>query len=184
MVERSCEWWHGTAVARSSPVMHGRKPQVDLKATRAVGGRPGALHLSSDGAQLFVFDSSTPRVTVLGTAGWEVLRTFELDVPGAADLFFLAGFEDSLYVGGLPGKVAVVNAATRKYAGAVPCAGDACEMAVLPEQRHAVLSTATPVGGMIEFVGLGAHADLGRLELPMPPVRGTLALQVSRGFGA
>jgi hypothetical protein len=168
----------------SSSVMHGRKPQVDLKATRAVGGRPGALSLSPDGAQLFVFDSSTPRVTVLGTAGWEVLRTFELDVPGAGDPFFLAGFEDSLYVGGLPGKVAVVNAATRKYAGAVPCAGEACEMAVLPQQRQAVLSTATLGGGTIEFVGLRGHADLGRLELPMPPVRGTLALQVSRGFGA
>jgi hypothetical protein len=113
-----------------------------------------------------------------------VLRTFELDVPGAGDPFFLAGFEDSLYVGGLPGKVAVVSAATRKYAGAVPCAGEACEMVVLPQQRQAVLSTATPVGGTIEFVGLGTHSDLGRLELPMPPVRGTLALQVSRGFGA
>jgi DNA-binding beta-propeller fold protein YncE len=164
--------------------MNGRKPQVDLKAIRAVGGRPGALHLSPDGTQLFVFDSSAPRVTVLGTAGWEVLRTFELDVPGTADPFFLAGFQDSLYVGGLPGKVAVVDATARKYAGAVSCAGEACEMKIIPQLRQAVLSTATPGGGTVELLSLSPLAGMGRFDLPMPPVRGTLALQLSRGYGA
>jgi hypothetical protein len=164
--------------------MDGRKPQVDLKATRATGGRPGALHLSPDGAQLFVFDSGTPRVTVLGTAGWEVLRTFELDVPRSADPFFLAGWRDILYVGGLPGQVAAVCASSRKFAGAVPCEGDACEMAVLREARQAVLTTATPRGGSVEFLSLSPLASTGRVPLPMPPVRGTLAIQVSRGYGA
>ncbi|HLY11604.1 MAG TPA: hypothetical protein VKW04_20045 [Planctomycetota bacterium] len=157
---------------------------MDLKAIRAVGGRPGALHLSPDGSQLFVFDSSTPRVTVLGTAGWEVLSTFDLDLPVAADPFLLAGFQDSLYVGGLPGKVAVIDAATRKYAGAFPCVGEACEMKILPQLRQAVISTATARGGAIELVSLDPQARMGRLDLPMPPVRGTLALQASRGYGA
>lgn len=178
------ESWHGMSVAIDHDVMNGRKPQVDLNAIRAVGGRPGALHLSPDGTQLFVFDSSTPHVTVLGTAGWEVLSTFELDVPQAADPFFLAGFQDSLYIGGLPGKAAVIDAATRKYAGVVPCAGDACEMRLLPALRQAVLSAATPGGGAIELVSLSPLDGLGRFELPMAPVRGTLALQLSRGYGA
>lgn len=165
-------------------MMEGRKPQVDLKATRTVGGRPGALHLSPDGSQVFVFDSSSPRVTVLGAAGWDVIRSFDLELPSAGDPFFLAGCEDSLYVGGLPGKVAVVDAATRKYAGAVPCVGDACELKIIPELRQAVLSTATADGGTIELLSLAPFAGMGRLDLPMPPVRGTLSLQVSRGYGA
>ena len=40
-----------------------------MKSARTVGGRPGALHLSPDGSQVHVFDSSSPRVTVLGAAG-------------------------------------------------------------------------------------------------------------------
>src|SRR6185295_17331151 len=82
------------------------------------------------------------------------------------------------------GKVAVIDAATRRYAGAVPCVGDACEMKFIPESRQAVLVTATPGDGAIEFVSLSPLATLGRLELPMPPVRGTLTLMPWRGLGA
>src|SRR5258708_24310605 len=98
------------AVAISASMMEGRKPQVDLKATRTVGGRPGALHLSSDGSQVFVFDSSSPRVTVLGAAGWDVIRSFHLELPSARDPFFLACYAESLYIGGPLGKVDVIGA--------------------------------------------------------------------------
>jgi DNA-binding beta-propeller fold protein YncE len=164
--------------------MEGRKPQVDLRATRVVGGRPGALHLSSDGTRVYVFDSSAPRVTVLGAAGWDVLGTYPLELPSAGEPFFLGGGEDSLYFGGLLGKVAVLDAATLRYTGAVPCVGDACEMRVLPEVRQAVVSTATAGGGTIELLSLAPLAAMGRLELPMQPVRGTLAIHVTRGYGA
>ena len=174
--------WHVRCY--SYVVMNGRKPQVDLKATRAVGGRPGALHLSPDGSQLFVFDSGSPRVTVLGAAGWEVLCTFDLSLPSASEPFFVAGFDDSLYVGGLPGKVAVIDAAVHRYAGSVGCDGHVCEMKVIPQLRQAVLTTAVADGGAIELLSLAPLASMGRLELPMQPVRGTLALQVSRGYGA
>src|SRR5579862_6709964 len=130
-------------VARSLAMMEGRKPQVDLNAARTVGGRPGALHPSPDGSQLLVFDSISSRVTVLGTAGWDVLRTFELELPSAGEPFFLAGGEDSIYLGGLLGKVAVVDVARGKYAGAIPSVGEACEMKILPRLRQAVLCTAT-----------------------------------------
>ncbi|MBV8880167.1 MAG: hypothetical protein JO332_09405, partial [Planctomycetaceae bacterium] len=126
----------------------------------------------------------TPRVTVLGAAGWEVLCTFDLELPLGAEPFFLGGSVDALYVGGLPGKVAAIDAATHRYAGAVPCLGDACEMMVIPPLRQAVVSSATADGGAIELLSLAPFAAMGRLELPMPPVRGTLALQVSRGYGA
>src|SRR5258708_714020 len=95
------------AVAISASMMEGRKPQVDLKATRTLRGPPGALPLSSAGSHGFVFDSSSPRVTA-----------------AAAD------------------------------------------------------------AGTIELLSLAALAGMGRLELPMPPVRGTLSLHVSRGCGA
>ncbi|HVR83420.1 MAG TPA: hypothetical protein VMU54_03855 [Planctomycetota bacterium] len=165
-------------------MMEGRKPQVDLNAARTVGGRPGALHPSPDGSQLLVFDSVSSRVTVLGTAGWDVLRTFELELPSAGEPFFLAGGEDSIYLGGLLGKVAVVDVARGNYAGAIPSVGEACEMKILPRLRQAVLCTATAGGGAVEFLSLCPLASLGRLELPMQPVRGTLALHVSRGYGA
>jgi len=165
--------------------MEARKPQVDLNATRAVGGRPGALHLSADGSQLFVMDSGAPRVTVLGAASWEVLCTFDLSLPLGAEPFFLAGFEESLYVGGLPGKVVVFDGAAQRTTGAVSVDGDACEMKVLPQVRQAVVSTATEDGrGAIELLSLAPLARMGRLDLPMPPVRGTLALHPSRGYGA
>jgi hypothetical protein len=57
-------------------------------------------------------------------------------------------------------------------------------MKILPQLRQAVVSSATADGGAIELVSLAPLAAMGRLELPMPPVRGTLALQVSRGYGA
>ena len=79
-------------------------------------------------------------------------------------------------------RVAATN--SWKYAGAVPCVGDACEMKIIPPLRQAVLSTATEQGGTIELLSLAPFAGMGSLELPMQPVRGTLVLQVSRGYGA
>jgi DNA-binding beta-propeller fold protein YncE len=165
-------------------VNEGRKPQVDLKAACAVAGRPGAMHLSPDGSRLYLFDAGTSKVTVVGVSGWTVHKTFDLEVPSAAEPFFLGGFEESLFVGGLMGKVAVIDGATRRYAGAVSSVGDACEMKFIRDSRQAVLTTATGSAGAIEFVSLSPLATLGRLELPMAPVRGTLTLLPWRGLGA
>jgi len=164
--------------------MEARKPELDLKATCAVGGRPGAVHVSPDGSRLYVNDQAAPRVTVVGTAGWQVLESFPLALPWGSEPFFLGAFEETFFLGGMRDKVAFMDAASRRYTGAIPCVGDACELQVIPELRQAVLTTATGDAGTIELLSLSPPANLGRLELPMPPVRGTLALLPSRGLGA
>jgi DNA-binding beta-propeller fold protein YncE len=164
--------------------MEARKPELDLKATCAVGGRPGAVHVSPDGSRLYVIDQAAPGVTVVGTAGWQVLESFSLQLPWGSEPFFLGAFEETLFLGGMRDKVAFMDAASRRYTGAIPCVGDACELQVIPELRQAVLTTATGDAGTIELLSLSPPANLGRLELPMPPVRGTLALLPSRGLGA
>jgi len=164
--------------------MEARKPQLDLKETCTVGGRPGAVHGVPDGSRIFIFDQALPRVTVVGVAGWQVLDRFDLELPSAADPYFLGAFEEMLFIGGLMGKVALIDSSSRRYAGAIPCVGDACEFRVISELRQAVLTTATGDGGTIELVSLEPLASMGRLPLPMPPVRGTLTLNPSRGLGA
>lgn len=164
--------------------MEARKPQLEFKAACPVGGRPGSVHASPDGSKLFIFDQALPRVTVLGVAGWKVLETFDLELPDASDPFFLGAFEETFFIGGSMGKVVLIDSTTRRYAGAIPCAGDACEFRVLPELRQAVLTTATGDAGTIELLSLAPTASLERLDLPMQPVRGTLILLPSRGLGA
>src|SRR4051812_10090700 len=116
--------------------MEARKPELDLKATCAVGGRPGAVHLSPDGSRLYVIDQALPRVTVLGTVGWQVLESFPLELPSASEPFFLGAFEETFFLGGMPNKVAFMDPLSRRYTGAIPCVGDACELQVIPELRQ------------------------------------------------
>jgi hypothetical protein len=142
------------------------------------------LFVSPDGSQLFVFDQERALVTALSTTSWERLERVDLAASGSVAPRFLGGFEDQMFLGGLPGKVDVFSAASRRYSGAIPCSGEACDLAILPELRQAVLATACGAEGLIEFVGLAASRAASRVELPLTPLRGTLALLPNRGLGA
>jgi hypothetical protein len=157
---------------------------MDLKASCAVGGRPGALFLSPDGSQLYVFDQELPHVTVIGVARWKIVGQFPLASPSSGIPFFLGGFEDSIFIGGLFWKVERFDASSRSPNGFFLCKGEACDLAFLPESRQAVLTTVFGDGGFIELLALEPHQTLSRMDLPLPPVRGTLALLPQRGLGA
>jgi hypothetical protein len=151
---------------------------MDLKTSCAVGGRPGALHVSPDGSRLTVFDQEATRMSVVGVASWQLLESVDLGLP------FIAGFGESLFLRGRPGKVEVFNAAARRFSGAIPCCGDACDVAFLPELRQAVLTSATGRDGHVDLVALSPVQSMARMELPLPPVRDSLALLPSHGLGA
>lgn len=157
---------------------------MDLRGACAVGGRPGALHISPDGSQLFVFDQHRAQMSIVGVASWQLLAQIDLAQPQASSPFYLAGFEESIFLGGLPGKVGIFNAASRRLGGAIPCVGDACDLAILPESRQAVIATASGRDGFIDLAGLSPVQTLARMELPLPPVRGSLALLARHGLGA
>jgi len=165
-------------------VKEARKPQMDLRASCDVGGRPGSLFVSPDGAQLFVVDRVSGQVSAVSVALWAQLERIDLARPGSPALTSLGGFEDSMFLAGLPGKVDVFSAATRRSSGAIPCSGGACDLAVLPELRQAVLTTASGKAGFLELLDLGSGRSIGRMELPLPPARETLALLPNRGLGA
>src|SRR6187549_398790 len=74
--------WHGPCYTYT--VMEARKPELDLKATCGVGGRPGALHVSPDGSRLYVIDQAAPRATVVGTPASQVLASFALELPSGS----------------------------------------------------------------------------------------------------
>ena len=149
-----------------------------------VGGRPASLFVSQDGSQLFVFDREKPQVTAIGVSTWQVLERVDLSRSGASAPVFLAGFQDSMFLGGRPGKVDVFSAASRRFSGAIPCSGDVCDLAILPELHQAVLTTVSGNEGSIELVGLSPFHTVARMELPLPPVRETLALLPRQGLGA
>lgn len=175
---------NGMGVAIAMDVNEGRKPQMDLKGACGVGGRPGVMRVSADGSQLLVFDQDRAQLSIVGVAAWQLLDRIDLAHPQASSPFFLAGFEDSIFLGGLPGKVGIFSAASRRHSGAIPCAGDVCDLAILPESRQAILATASGRDGFIDLVGLSPVQTLARLDLPLPPVRGSLALLARRGLGA
>src|SRR5438552_7800758 len=139
-----------------------------------VGGRPGSLFVSPDGSQLFVFDQERALVSVLSISTWERLDRVDLNRAGSSAPTFLGGFKDSMFLGGLSGKVDVFSAASRRYSGAIPCSGEARDLAILPELRQAVLATAVGNRGLIELVGLAPVQPVARMELPLEPVSGTL----------
>src|SRR5688572_30174229 len=126
--------WHGHCYR--DDVNEARKPQMDLKASCPVGGRPGALHVSPDGSRLHVFDQEDSRLSVVGVASWQLLEKVDLGLP------FIAGFGESIFLRGTAGKVEVFDAASRRFSGSILCSGDACDVAFLPELRQAVLTTA------------------------------------------
>jgi hypothetical protein len=165
-------------------VEEARTPQMDLKASCTVGGRPGALIVSSDGAQLFAFDQTRPEMSVVGVSGWRVIDRVDLSRPGASQPRVLGGFEDAVFLGGLPGAVRVFSAASRRELGSIPCSGDACDLGILAELRRAVVASASDSQGRIDLVGLPSQEPVGRLGLPLRPVPGSLALLPSQGLGA
>jgi DNA-binding beta-propeller fold protein YncE len=175
------EWHEGCYIA---DVNEGRKPQMDLRGACAVGGRPGVLRVSPDGSQLLVFDQDRARMSIVGVAAWRLLEQVDLAPSPASSPFYLAGFEDSIFLGGLPGKVGIFSAASRRYSGAIPCVGDVCDLAILPESRQAVVATASGREGFIDLAGLSPVRTLARMDLPLPPVRGSLALLPRHGLGA
>src|SRR4030095_12623239 len=170
---------NGTGVAIDAIVNETRKPQMDLRGACAVGGRPGAMLVSPDGSRLFVFDQDRAQVSIVGVAAWQLLGKADL----ASFRFFLAGFEDSIFLGGLPGTVGIFNAASLRRVGAIPCAGDACDLAILPESRQAVLSAASGRQGFLDLVGLSPVRTVARMEMPLPPVCGSLPLLPRPGAG-
>jgi hypothetical protein len=157
---------------------------MDLRASCDVGGRPGSLFVSPDGAQLFVVDRGSAQVSVVSVSRWEQLERIDLARPGSPALTFLGAFGDSMFLAGLPGKVDVFSAASRRSSGAIPCSGGACDLGILPELGQAVLTTVSGKAGFIELAGLAPGRSLGRMELPLPPARETLALLPKRGLGA
>ncbi len=161
-----------------------RKPQMDLRESCDLGGRPGSLFVSPDGAQLFVFDRESSQVSAVSVSRWAQVERIDLARPGSPALTFLGAFDDTMFLAGLPGKVDVFSAASRRSSGAIPCSGGACDLAILPELRQAVLTTTSGKAGFLELLGLAPGRSLGRMELPLPPARGTLALHPSHGLGA
>ncbi len=151
---------------------------MDLKTSCAVGGRPGALHVSPDGSRLHVFDQTETRMSIVGVASWQLLGKVDLGLP------FIAGFGESIFLRGNSGKVEVFDAASRRSSGSIPCCGDAVDMAFLAELRQAVLTSASGRDGHVELVALSPVQTLARMELPLPPVRDSLALLPSHGLGA
>src|SRR5262245_24749195 len=99
-------------------VKEARKPQLDLRMSCDVGGRPGSLFVSTDGSQLFVFDQERAQVSAVAVSSWQRLERVDLVRPGAVAPTFLGGFEDLMFLGGLPGKVDVFSAASRRFSGA------------------------------------------------------------------
>src|SRR6185295_6644909 len=112
--------------------METRKPELDLKGSCVVGGRPDALLLSPDASQLYVFDQELPLVTVIATARWQLVDRFMLGPSSSPNPVLLGGLEDSIFIGGRAGKVEVVDASTRSSAGFFLCKGDACDLGFLP----------------------------------------------------
>ena len=142
------------------------------------------MRVSADGSKLLVFDQDRAQLSIVGVAAWQLLDRIDLAHPQASSPFFLAGFEDSIFLGGLPGKVGIFSAASRRHSGAIPCVGDVCDLAILPESRQAILATASGRDGFIDLVGLSPVQTLARMDLPLPPVRGSLALLARHGLGA
>ena len=157
-----------------------RKPQLDLRMSCDVGGRPESLFVSPDGSQLFVFDQDCSQVSAVSTSSWQRLERVDLVRPGAVAPTFLGGFGDMMFLGGLPGKVDVFSAVSRRFSGAIPCSGEARDLEILPELRQAVLTTVCGHEGLVELVGLSAARAVARIELPLRPVRDTLALLPNR----
>jgi len=157
---------------------------MDLRKACAVGGRPGALVVSPDGSQLFVFDQVRAQVSIVGVASWQLLEKVDLAPAKASVPFVLAGFEDSIFLGGFAGKVGIFSAASRSLRGAISCVGDACDLGILPETRQVVLATVAGREGYLDLVGLSPVRSMVRTELPLPPVRGSLALLPRQGLGA
>src|SRR5438552_4610862 len=149
-----------------------------------VGGCPGTLFVSPDGSQLFVFDEERAQISVIGIPAWQVLDRMDLNLPSASASRFLAGYGDSIFFGGLAGKVGVFSAASRRAGGAILCTGDACDMKILPELRQAVLTTSSGNTGFLELLALVPFQTVARMELPLPPVRETLAVLPKLGLGA
>jgi hypothetical protein len=153
---------------------------MDLRGACALGGRPGAMTVSPDGSRLFVFDQDRAQVSIVGVASWALLGKADL----APSRFFLAGFEDSIFLGGLPGKIGIFSAASLRPWGAIPCVGDACDLGILPEPRQAVVAAASGRRGFIDLLDLSPVQTLARMEMPLPPVRGSLALLPRQGLAA
>jgi hypothetical protein len=151
---------------------------MDLKTSCAVGGRPAALFVSPDGSRLHVFDREDSRLSIIGVASWQLLGKVDLGLP------FIAGFGESIFLRGTAGKVEVYDAAARRFSGSILCCGDACDVAFLPELRQAVLTTASGRDGHVELVALSPVRTVARMEMPLPPVRDSLALLPSHGLGA
>lgn len=161
-----------------------RRPELELRMTCELGGKPGGLVVSPDASRLFVFDQGLPKVSVVGISSWTIVDRFELDPTSDSSVRVLGGFGETIFIGGVPGKIGVLGAASQRPGGAIPCAGDACDLELLPELSRAVVATACGGRGFIEFIGLAPVQPLGRLELPLPPVRGTLTLLPRMGLGA
>jgi hypothetical protein len=142
------------------------------------------MRVSADGSQLLVFDQDRAQLSIVGVAAWQLLARIDLAHPQASSPFFLAGFEDTIFLGGIPGQVGIFSAASRRYGGAIPCVGDVCDLSILPESRQAILAAASGRDGFIDLVGLSPVQTLARLDLPLPPVRGSLALLARNGLGA
>src|SRR5205809_853977 len=64
-------------------VKEARKPQMDLRVSCDVGGRPGSLFVSPDGAQLFVFDREGSQVSAVSVSRWVQLERIDLVRPGS-----------------------------------------------------------------------------------------------------
>src|SRR5579863_1989254 len=165
-------------------VEEARKPQMNLRTACAVGGRPGALWVSPDGSRLFAFDQDRPEVSVIGVSGWQLLERIPCGSASDERLTFLAGFGESIFLEGLPGMIHHFSAASHRADGAIPCAGDVCDLGVIRELRQGVLVTAGGSGGQVEFLNLSPLRTLSRLDLPLPPRRRSLALLPVHGRGA
>ncbi len=164
--------------------MKGRRPQLNLRVASAVEGRPGQVIVSPDATRVFVFDLEAPRMTILGAAGLEFIRTVTLpSSPRGGSPLLASHLDDLCFIGG-PDSLTLFDMASEQFRGSLPCSAQPCDLVSLPDERHILVAVSSGHTGYVELLEAGRGASEGRLLLPWPPVPGTLVFSPERGLGA
>jgi len=164
--------------------MKEKRPQLNLRAACAVGGRPGLLRVAPDASKVFVFDLEAPRITVVGTARMDVLQKIDLGTHRPGARLFLGSSERALYCAGPGNKIAVFDPATMQVEGSIDCGALACDLGFLPGERQAVLTFSSGAKGGVALLETAGLSCVSLLPLLLAPVPETLTLSAPRGLGA
>lgn len=164
--------------------MDEKRPQLNLRAACAVGGRPGPLAVAPDASKVFVFDVEAPRITVVGTSRMEVVQKIDLGSHRPGTRLFLGRSEQALYCAGPGNKIAVFDQGSFTVEASIDCGAHACDLGFLPGERQAVLTVSSGAKGGVALLETGKFSCLALLPLLLAPVPETLTLSPRRGLGA